>query len=47
MLPFEFRSNGEKGLIHKLVEYKKTNLKDIYNLVFSNQPAKVSSRNFI
>ncbi len=43
MLTFEFVGEGKKGLIHKLVQYKKTNLKDIYNLALSNRLGKVSN----
>ncbi len=32
LLTFEFISEGQKGLIHKLVRYQPTNLKDVYNL---------------
>ncbi len=34
---FEFISEGRKGLIHKLVQYKQTNLKDIFNLAFGDK----------
>lgn len=34
LLTFEFISEGQKGLIHKLVRYQPTNLKDVYNLEF-------------
>ena len=34
LLSFEFISEGPKGLIYKLVQFKQTNLKDVYNLAF-------------
>ncbi len=34
---FEFISEGKKGLIYKLVQYKQTNLKNIYNLAFGDK----------
>jgi hypothetical protein len=37
LLPFEFISEGKNGLIHKLVRYQPTNLKDIYNLAFGDK----------
>lgn len=37
MLTFEFVSEGKKGLIHKLVRYQPTNLKDLYNLAFGDK----------
>ncbi|WP_312763225.1 DUF6934 family protein [Epilithonimonas sp.] len=37
MMTFEFVSEGEKGLIHKLVRYQSTNLKDLYNLAFGDK----------
>jgi hypothetical protein len=37
LLTFEFISEGRKGLIHKLVRYQPTNLKDIYNLAFGDK----------
>ena len=40
MLTFEFVSEGKKGLIIKLVQYKPTNLKDIYNLAFGDKDQK-------
>ena len=40
MLTFDFVSEGRKGLIHKLVQYKQTNLKDIYNLAFGDKDHK-------
>ena len=30
LMTFEFISEGQKGLIHKLVQFKQTNLKDVY-----------------
>jgi hypothetical protein len=43
MLTFEFVSEGRKEFIHKLVQNKKINLKDIYNLALSNRLGKVSN----
>jgi len=37
LMTFEFVSEGQKGLIHKLVRYQLTNLKDIYNLAFGDK----------
>lgn len=37
MMTFEFVSEGSKGLIHKLVRYQPTNLKDLYNLAFGDK----------
>ena len=37
MMTFEFISEGLKGLIHKLVRYQPTNLKDVYNLVLGDK----------
>jgi len=37
LMTFEFVSEGPKGLIHKLVRYQPTNLKDIYNLAFGDK----------
>ena len=37
MMTFEFVSEGSKGLIHKLVRYQQTNLKDLYNLAFGDK----------
>jgi hypothetical protein len=37
LMTFEFVSEGPKGLIHKLVRYQPTNLKDIYNLDFGDK----------
>lgn len=37
MMTFEFASEGEKGIIHKLVKYQETNLKDLYNLAFGDK----------
>jgi len=37
LMTFEFVSEGQKGLIHKLVRYQPTNLKDIYNLAFGDK----------
>ena len=37
LLTFEFIIEGNNGLIHKLVRYQPTNLKDIYNLAFGDK----------
>mgnify|MGYP000356744781 CR=1 FL=1 len=37
MMTFEFVSEGNKGLIHKLVKYQPTNLKGLYNLAFGDK----------
>jgi hypothetical protein len=37
LLTFEFISEGQKGLIYKLVRYQPTNLKDVYNLAFGDK----------
>jgi len=37
MMTFEFISEDPKGLIHKLVRYQPTNLKDVYNLAFGDK----------
>lgn len=37
LLTFEFISEGPKGLIHKLVRYQPTNLKEVYNLAFGDK----------
>ena len=37
MMTFEFISEGDKGLIHKLVRFQSTNLKDVYNLAFGDK----------
>jgi hypothetical protein len=36
-MTFEFISEGPKGLIHKLVRYQPTNLKNVYNLAFGDK----------
>lgn len=40
LLTFEFISEGPQGLIHKLVRYQPTNLKDVYNLAFGDKDHK-------
>ncbi|MFV0265540.1 MAG: DUF6934 family protein [Draconibacterium sp.] len=40
MMTFEFISEGQKGLIHKLVRFQPTNLKDVYNLAFGDKDLK-------
>ena len=37
LMSFEFISEGPNGLIHKLVRYQETNLKNIYNLAFGDK----------
>lgn len=37
LMTFEFISEGDKGLIHKLVRFQPTNLKEVYNLAFGNK----------
>jgi hypothetical protein len=37
LMTFEFISEGPNGLIHKIVQYKPTNLKDVYNLAFGDR----------
>lgn len=37
LLTFEFISEGKRGLIHKLVRYQPTNIKDVYNLAFGDK----------
>ena len=37
LMTFEFISEGHKGLIHKIVRYQPTNLKDVYNLAFGDK----------
>jgi len=37
LLTYEFISEGQKGLIHKLVQFKQTNLKNLYNLAFGDK----------
>lgn len=37
LLTFEFISEGQKGLIHKLVRYQPTNVKEVYNLAFGDK----------
>lgn len=34
---FKFISEGQKGLIHKIVQYQPTNLKNVYNLAFGDK----------
>lgn len=34
---FEFISEGDKGLITKLIQFQKTNLADVYNLAFGDK----------
>ena len=33
---YEFKSEGPKGVIHKMVEYSETGTKNIYNLAFGD-----------
>lgn len=37
LLTFEFISEGQNGLIHKLVRYQPTNMQDVYNLAFGDK----------
>lgn len=37
LMTFEFISEGQKGLVHKLVRFQQTNLKDVYNLAFGDK----------
>jgi hypothetical protein len=37
LLTYEFVSEGPKGLIHKMVQFKQTNLKNVYNLAFGDK----------
>ena len=37
LMTFEFISEGPKGLIHKIVRYQSTNLKDVYNLALGDK----------
>ncbi len=40
MMTFEFVSEGNNGLIHKIVKYQPTNLKGLYNLAFGDKDLK-------
>jgi hypothetical protein len=54
LFTFEFESHGPKGRIRKIVQYTKTNWKDIYNLGFGDKDENtgeisdfsISNRNF-
>ena len=37
LLTFEFISEGNKGMIHKIVKYQATHYKNIYNLAFGDK----------
>jgi len=37
LMTFDFISEGPKGLIHKLVQYKQTNFNGVYNLAFGDK----------
>ncbi|MBX7180776.1 MAG: hypothetical protein K1X82_01595 [Bacteroidia bacterium] len=37
LLTFEFISEGNNGLIYKIVRYQPTNLKNVYNLAFGDK----------
>lgn len=37
LLTYEFISEGPKGLIHKRVQFKQTNLKNVFNLAFGDK----------
>ena len=36
-MSYEFISEGPKGLIQKMVQFKQTNLKNVYNLAFGDK----------
>jgi len=40
LLTFEFISEGPKGLIYKQVQFKQTNLKNVFNLAFGDKDHK-------
>lgn len=40
LMTFEFISEGSNGLIHKLVRFQPTNLKDVYNLAFGDKDSE-------
>lgn len=42
---FEFVSEGPKGSISKLIEFKETNLKDFYNLAFGDKDEETGKIN--
>lgn len=44
-MTFEFKSEGSKGTIQKIVKYQKTNLKDLYNLAFGDKNAETGEIN--
>lgn len=37
LMTFEFTSEGQKGLIEKLVRFQETNVKNVYNLAFGDK----------
>ena len=37
LMSYEFISEGPKGLIQKMVQFKQTNLKNVYNLAFGDK----------
>lgn len=37
LMTFEFTSEGQKGLIQKLVRFQETNVKNVYNLAFGDK----------
>ena len=43
MTTFEFIGEGPKGLIHKLVRFQPTNLKDVFNLAFGDKDHKTGN----
>lgn len=43
MMTFEFVSEGNKGVIHKLVKYQPTNLKGLFNLAFGDKDPKTGN----
>lgn len=40
LMTFEFISEGPNGLIHKIVRFQPTNLKDVYNLAFGDKDSE-------
>ncbi len=40
MMTFEFKSEGNKGVIYKIVKFQPTNLKGVYNLAFGDKNLK-------
>ncbi len=42
---YEFISEGPRGLIHKLVQFRETNLKGVFNLAFGDKDMKTGEIN--